>query len=96
MDRVEKLFRRLKARDRERLERIIEKLLAGDKAGLDIKKISGSDTFRVRSGDFRSSSTKSQVRSSSMTSLSETSGPTRTSNAPSPGRFDLRERTGCG
>jgi len=78
MDRVEKLFRRLKARDRERLERIIEKLLAGDKAGLDIKKISGSDTFRVRSGDFRSSSTKSQVRSSSMTSLSETSGPTRT------------------
>lgn len=53
MDRIEKLFRRLKARDRERLAHILEKLLAGDTTGLDIKKISGSNSFRVRSGSFR-------------------------------------------
>lgn len=53
MDEIEKLLRKRKRQDRERLLVALEALKRGDLAGLQIKKLSGSPFYRVRIGDFR-------------------------------------------
>jgi len=52
MNKIEKLLKKISLKDRQRLLSIIEKLLKNPK-GLNIKKIKGSDFFRLRSGKFR-------------------------------------------
>ena len=53
MDRIEKLFRRLDAKNQVRLAHVINLILADEMRDLDLKKIAGTDSFRVRSGRFR-------------------------------------------
>ena len=53
MDKIEKLLRKISHPDRERLLKIISKLLSGEKKDLDIKKIKGAEFYRFRSGRFR-------------------------------------------
>ncbi|MBI4090899.1 MAG: hypothetical protein HY422_02645 [Candidatus Komeilibacteria bacterium] len=53
MNKIEKLFRKISAQDRERLLMLIQKLAAGELRGLDIVKIKNTNFFRVRSGTFR-------------------------------------------
>ena len=53
MDKIEKLFRKISQKSREQLLLVISKLLSGQKAGLNIKKLKGTDFFRLRSGRFR-------------------------------------------
>jgi len=53
MDRIEKLFRKISAGERELLLSISKKLMNGEIAGLNIKKLSGSDFYRLRKGVFR-------------------------------------------
>jgi len=50
---MEKLFRRISRKDRERLLLVVETLLRGDTRGRDIKKIVGTDFYRLRSGRYR-------------------------------------------
>lgn len=53
MDEIEKLLRKVKKKDRERLLKAMEALRQGQIEGLKIKKLSGSRFYRVRIGDFR-------------------------------------------
>lgn len=53
MNRIEKLLRKISKGDRERLLNVTERLMHGETAGLDIKKIVGTDLSRLRSGRFR-------------------------------------------
>ncbi|MDO8664123.1 MAG: hypothetical protein Q7K44_01015 [Candidatus Liptonbacteria bacterium] len=53
MDSIEKLFRKINADERALLSEISQKLISGDTAGLQIKKLSGSDFYRLRKGIFR-------------------------------------------
>ena len=53
MDKIEKLLRKISNKDRERLSKIIDKLLRGEKKNLDIKKIKDAEFYRLRSGRFR-------------------------------------------
>ncbi|HBU06677.1 MAG TPA: type II toxin-antitoxin system RelE/ParE family toxin [Candidatus Magasanikbacteria bacterium] len=53
MDKIEKLLKKISLNDRQRLIEIMEKLILGKKAGLDIKKLKNSDFYRLRSGRFR-------------------------------------------
>ncbi len=53
MDSIEKLFRRINADERALLSEISKKLISGDIAGLQIKKLSGSDFYRLRKSVFR-------------------------------------------
>ena len=53
MDKIEKLLRKISNKDRERLLKIIDKLLRGEKKNLDIKKIKDAEFYRLRSGRFR-------------------------------------------
>lgn len=53
MDKIEKLLRKIGKKQREFLLEVIEKLLSGGKKGLHIKKIKGTDFYRLRSGRFR-------------------------------------------
>lgn len=53
MDKIEKLFRKISQKSREQLLLVISKLLSGQKTGLNIKKLKGTDFFRLRSGRFR-------------------------------------------
>ncbi len=53
MDEIEKLLRKMKKADRERLISVMVALIAGATEGLHIKKLSGSNLYRVRVGDFR-------------------------------------------
>ena len=53
MDKIEKLLRKISQKSREQLLLVISKLLSGQKAGLNIKKLKGTDFFRLRSGRFR-------------------------------------------
>jgi mRNA-degrading endonuclease RelE of RelBE toxin-antitoxin system len=53
-DRIEKLLRKMGAKERKRLERLIERVLRGDLAGLDVKKLRGTKgIYRVRMGNSR-------------------------------------------
>lgn len=54
VDRIEKNLRKVDARQRQELTKIIERILQGSFQGLDIKKLQGSDhIFRIRKGKFR-------------------------------------------
>ena len=53
MDAIEKLLRKIIRQDRQRLLDITEKLIHGEIKGLNIKKITNSDFYRLRSGRFR-------------------------------------------
>ena len=53
MDRIEKLFRKISANERALLSLISQKLMNGETSGLNIKKLSGSDFYRLRKGIFR-------------------------------------------
>lgn len=52
MDKVEKLFRKISKKDRERLCNLIEKLMIND-GNPNIIKLKGSDFYRIRQGNFR-------------------------------------------
>jgi len=53
MDKIEKLLKKISKKQREKLFAIITKLLSGDKKGLNIKKLKGTDFYRLKSGRFR-------------------------------------------
>ena len=53
MDKIEKLLRKISKKQRENLFSIIEKLLSGEDKKLDIKKLKGTDFYRLRSERFR-------------------------------------------
>ena len=53
MDKIEKLLRKISKSDRDRLLQIINLLLEGKKAGLNIQKVKNTDFYRLRSGRFR-------------------------------------------
>lgn len=52
MNDIEKLLRKISEKERVYLKSIIEHLLS-KKNGLNIKKLKGSDFYRLRKGDFR-------------------------------------------
>lgn len=54
MDRIDKVLKKLTAKDRENIKAILYKLYSRDLTGLDIKKLRGrEDIFRVRKGGMR-------------------------------------------
>ena len=53
MDQIEKLLRKIKKAERERLLAILEDLRNGNLKGLHIKRLKNSKFFRIRVGDFR-------------------------------------------
>ena len=53
MDTTEKLLRKVSRQDRQRLLDITEKLVYGETKGLNIKKITNSDFYRLRTGRLR-------------------------------------------
>lgn len=53
MDKIEKLLRKVSLQDRERLLIIVEKLISGKTKDLNIKKLKGTDFYRLRKGKFR-------------------------------------------
>ena len=53
MDHIEKLFRKISADERALLSSIAKKLMSGETTGFNIKKLSGSDFYRLRKGVFR-------------------------------------------
>ena len=53
MKKIEKLFKKINKRDRERLLVLTEKLISKNTERLNIKKITDSDLYRLRSGKFR-------------------------------------------
>lgn len=54
MERIDKILRALRPDERERVMFCVEKILSGDTASLDIKKLKGQEYFyRVRTGDLR-------------------------------------------
>lgn len=53
MDKLKKLLQKISTRDRQRLEKIIDQLLAGKLENFKIKKVKSKNCFRIRSGRFR-------------------------------------------
>jgi len=53
MNKIEKLLRKINKKNRERLLKLILKLLQDNKKGLNIKKLINTDFYRLRSGRFR-------------------------------------------
>ncbi|MEK9168025.1 MAG: hypothetical protein AAB769_01695 [Patescibacteria group bacterium] len=53
MQEHEKLFRKISAKERILLVSITEQLRSGDHTGLTIKKLKGSDFYRLRKKNFR-------------------------------------------
>ena len=53
MKKIEKLFRKISRKDREKLLFILEKLIAGDSHNLDVKKVKDSDFHRLKFKRFR-------------------------------------------
>lgn len=52
MDEIEKLFQKISKKDRIALQNVIENLL-NKKQNINIKKLQGSDFYRIRKGSFR-------------------------------------------
>lgn len=53
-NRIQKVIAKLSSKEQERVEKIIEQVLRGDLANLDIKKLQNKvDIYRVRKGDVR-------------------------------------------
>ncbi len=53
VDKIAKLLRKASAKDRQRLDELLELLISGKTQGLKIEKIKASDLYRVRVGRFR-------------------------------------------
>ncbi len=54
MDKIQKALRVLNEKERGQVRNILERIVAGNLQGLDIKKLKGrNDIFRVRWGDLR-------------------------------------------
>ena len=53
MDKIEKLLKKINQKDRQRIFKLIDDLVQGQKEGLDIIKIKNSDFYRLKTGDFR-------------------------------------------
>jgi len=53
MDKIEKLFRKISQKDRQKLLSIINDLLVGRKSNLTIIKIVNTDFYRLKSGRYR-------------------------------------------
>jgi mRNA-degrading endonuclease RelE of RelBE toxin-antitoxin system len=54
MDKIKKALAKLSAKEREKVEEILEKLISRQLAGLDLKKIKGrEDIYRARRGKIR-------------------------------------------
>ena len=53
MDKIEKLLKKIKKQDRQRLLELVEKLTQGETKGLNIVKIKTTDFHRLRTGHFR-------------------------------------------
>lgn len=53
MDEIEKLLRKINKKDRQKLEKMVEKLVKGDLFGFRVKKLWNEEGYRVRSGRFR-------------------------------------------
>ncbi|HCC83623.1 TPA: hypothetical protein DEP96_02120 [Candidatus Uhrbacteria bacterium] len=53
MDEIEKLLNKTSRVDRERLRAVMKAISAGELRGLNIKRLTNSNLFRVRVGDFR-------------------------------------------
>lgn len=53
MDKIRKLFRKLSKIDKEDILTILSLLASNNLIGLDIKKVVGTDYWRVRSGEYR-------------------------------------------
>ena len=53
MREIEKLLRKISAKERAVLLAFLEQLLAKKHGGLDVKKLKGSDFYRARKGNFR-------------------------------------------
>lgn len=51
---MKKLLAKLSVKQRQKLMTIVQRIIEGDLAGLDVKKLQGHErTYRVRTGDFR-------------------------------------------
>lgn len=54
MDKIAKVLQKFSAKERERIKTVLEKLMAVELKGLDIKKLKDrDDVFRLRTGDLR-------------------------------------------
>lgn len=54
MDQIEKALRKLTAKERKQLERLLALIEAGHFQGLDVRKLVGQEhVYRVRKGDLR-------------------------------------------
>lgn len=54
MEKADKILRRLSQKERETIERLVERIISGDLGGLDIKKLKGlKNLFRVRKRSIR-------------------------------------------
>lgn len=53
MDKIKKLFNKLSKIEKEGIISVLSLLVSNDLVGLDIKKIVGTDYWRVRSGRYR-------------------------------------------
>jgi len=53
MDKIEKLFRKISKKDRLLLDDIVSQLAKGDKTGLSVSKVRGTDFYKLRKGNFR-------------------------------------------
>jgi len=52
MDKIAKLLKKISARDRDILLKLVEKLIAGDQS-LNFIKLKNTDFYRLRHGNFR-------------------------------------------
>jgi mRNA-degrading endonuclease RelE of RelBE toxin-antitoxin system len=53
MDQIEKFFRKINRKDRLKIEDILEDLASGKLDNMDMKKVSGTEFYRVRYGRYR-------------------------------------------
>jgi len=53
MEKIKKLFRKISKKDREAIVKVVEKLIGGDRQGLNVKKIEDTDFLRARQGRYR-------------------------------------------
>lgn len=54
MGRLDKQLRKIPPEERREIERVVEKIIARDLSGLDVKKLKGlKNIFRARKGNFR-------------------------------------------
>ena len=53
MREIEKLFRKISKKERQALLVVVEMLLKKEHKGLIVKKLKGSDFYRIRKGSFR-------------------------------------------